>query len=343
MTNVPKKRGGLGRGLGALIPQGLPEPAPQPEQFVQSALVAPGQPLISPESQDMLVATQAIEPIALTPNQGGLLEINIESISPNPHQPRQAMQPDALEELALSIREHGVLQPLVVTGTGEGAYALVAGERRWRAARLAGLDTVPVLVKEVTPREMLELALVENLQRADLNPLEEALAYKSLVEEFGLTQGAVAARVGRSRTAVANSLRLLGLPPQVQESLALGMIEAGHARAILQAPDEAGQLRLLEHTVASGLNVRQVEALARKMAEAASQEQAEKEAETPTPSKADDALYDELRTLEDRFRSALGTKVQLSKSSRGGKLVIYFYSEEELGRIYGTIVGEDGP
>ncbi len=267
----------------------------------------------------------------------GLFEVPIESISPNPYQPRQDMHADSLEELAVSIREHGVLQPLVVTGRDDGTYALIAGERRWRAARLAGLDTVPIIVKEATSSEMLELALVENLQRSDLNPIEAASAYRSLVEEFGLNQEDVAARVGKSRSAVSNSLRLLTLPPEVQQSLLLGMIQEGHARAILQVPDVAGQLRLLEHTVADGLSVRQVEALARRMAEAAGQEE---EPAKPTPA-ADAALYDELRALEERFRNALGTKVQLSRSSRGGRLVIYFYSEEELDRIYGTIVGEE--
>jgi ParB family chromosome partitioning protein len=242
-----------------------------------------------------------------------------------------------LEELALSIREHGVLQPLVVTGKGDGTYALVAGERRWRAARVAGFESVPVIVKEVTTSEMLELALVENLQRADLNPVEEASAYKSLVDEFGLKQDEIATKVGKSRSAVSNSLRLLTLPPEVQESLLLGMIEAGHARAILQVPDAQQQKRLMELTVADGLSVRQVEALARKMAEAAGQV----EQPAKATSAVDAILSDELRALEERFRNALGTKVQLSRSSRGGKLVIYFYSEEELDRIYGTIVGDE--
>lgn len=323
-----RKRGGLGRGLGALIPQ---EPAPastQPE----------AQTLVPPETAEEQVATGAIELPATVavPSAPGLFEVPIESISPNPHQPRQDLHAKELEELAVSVREHGVLQPLVVTGTGDGTYALIAGERRWRAARLAGLETVPVIVKEVTSSEMLELALVENLQRSDLNPIEEAAAYRSLVEEFGLTQDEVASRVGKSRSAVSNSLRLLTLPPEVQQSLLLDAIDAGHARAILQVPDLEGQLRLLELTVADGLSVRQVEALARRMAEAAGQE----EPPAKAVSAVDAALYDELRVLEDRFRHVLGTKVQLSKSSRGGRLVIYFYSDEELERIYGAIVGD---
>jgi ParB family chromosome partitioning protein len=183
---------------------------------------------------------------------------------------------------------------------------------------------------------MLEMALVENIQRADLNPMEAALAYKSLVEDFGLTQEVVAERVGKSRTAVTNALRLLKLPAQVIEALSLELIEEGHARALLQVQNEQLMLRLLERTVADGLNVRQVEALARRLAG-----QGEPEAEREGAGEQKEELYSEARVLEERFRNALGTKVQLSRSSRGGKLVIYFYSDEELDRIYGTIVGEE--
>jgi ParB family chromosome partitioning protein len=327
-----KKRSGLGRGLGSLIQQ-LPD---EPGQGEPDASQQP-QLLIPPESTDTLTATGVVD-IPVVPTSGaGLFEVPIESISPNPHQPRQGMNVDMLEELAYSIKLHGVLQPLVVTDTGGGTYALIAGERRWRAARLAGLDVVPVIVKEVTSSEMLELALVENLQRSDLNPIEEASAFKALVEDFGLRQEDIAARVGKSRSSVSNSLRLLTLPPEVQESLLLGLIEAGHARAILQVPDAQGQMTLLHHTVADGLSVRQVEALARRMAEAAGHIELPARPTAPI----DEALFNELRSLEDRFRAALGTKVQLSRSSRGGRLVIYFYSEEELDRIYGTIVGEE--
>jgi ParB family chromosome partitioning protein len=245
------------------------------------------------------------------------------------------MHPEKLEELAASIREHGIIQPLVVTGLGGGKYGLIAGERRWRAAGMAGLDSVPVILKEATSGEQLQLALVENLQRADLNPLEAAYAYRSLIDDFGLTQEEVADRVGKSRTAVTNSLRLLRLPPQVLESLSLGTIEEGHARALLQVPDEGRMLRLLEHVVAEGLNVRQVEALARRLAQAPPEEVEERE------SKRQDDLYDEVKHWEERFRDALATKVQLSRSSKGGKLVIYFSSDEELDRLYSTIVGDE--
>lgn len=321
---MTKKRGGLGRGLGALIPQGSVEP--------EEAGAAAAEP-------EAALTAQPTAAVAGEQAAAGVLDVPVDSIRPNPHQPRQAIQPEQLEGLAASMREHGVLQPLVVMRSDDGAgYTLIAGERRWRAARVAGLESVPAIVKEATPREMLELALVENLQRADLNPLEEAHAYQALVEEFGLRQEEVAERVGKSRITVTNALRLLKLPLAAQESLALGLINAGHARAILQVPDEEGQLRLMELAVADGLSVRQVEELARRMAEAASRAQ---EPEKPAKQETRDDLYDAVRELEDRFRNALGTKVQLSRSSRGGKLVIYFYSDEELDRIYGTIVGAE--
>ena len=314
---MPKK-GGLGRGLGALIPQTIAEEELKPSEVQPSVKSAPtDQPAQSGST--------------------GLLEVGVENIVPNPRQPRQEIRAQELDELAASIGEHGLLQPLVVThNSDEGTYSLIAGERRWRAAILAGLATVPVLVKEASSREMLELALVENVQRADLNSLEEATAYQALVEEFGLKQEEVATRVGKSRQAVSNALRLLKLPAVIQESLALGLITEGHARAILQVPDEDLQIRLMEQAVAEGLNVRQVEALARRLAGNTGLTEA-KEA----PEAKDEDLYSEMHALEDRFRNALGTKVQLSRSRRGGKLVIYFYSDEELDRIYGTIVGEE--
>ncbi len=315
---MPKPKGGLGRGLGSLIPQQPTRQEQTPEQ--------PRRATSREEAQESATKTES-----------GLVTLPIDSIAPNPHQPRLVIREKELDELTDSIREHGILQPVVVTRAENGdGYNLIAGERRWRAAMLAGLDTVPALIKEASTRQMLELALVENLQRADLNPLEEAVAYKSLVEEFGLKQEEVATRVGKSRQAVANSLRLLRLPPAVQESLALGLISEGHARAILQIPGEEQQLRLLERTVAEGLNVRQVEALARRLAERAAQTQDHEKLK-----RRDNPLYDEVSELQDRFRNALGTKVQLSRSSKGGKLVIYFYSDEELDRIYGTIVGEE--
>ncbi|MEO5953544.1 MAG: ParB/RepB/Spo0J family partition protein [Chloroflexia bacterium] len=318
-----KKRGGLGRGLGALIPTTVPDVYIEP-------LAVEIEPSMVPFEAEAAVVEEFI---VIRPT--GLLHVAVEAISPNPHQPRQTINQDKLEELANSIREHGIIQPIVVTSQGNSRYSLIAGERRWRAAQLAGLAEVPVVIKEATTGEQLQLALVENIQRADLHPLEAAYAYKSLIDDFGLTQEAVADRVGKNRITITNALRLLRLPEQVLQSLSLDMITEGHARALLMVPDEERMLRLLEHTVAEGLNVRQVEALARRLAQMPVHE-----SELPQSPQTPD-LYNAVRVLEDRFRDALGTKVQLSKSSRGGKLVIYFYSDEELDRIYGTIVGDD--
>lgn len=294
------RRSGLGKGLGALIPPGM-ENAP-------SAVPA-----------------------------SGVAEVPIEQIAPNPRQPRDRMEPEALAELAESIRTHGLIQPLVLTLAPAGspvAYYLIAGERRWRASQLAGLKTLPAIVKEVSPQGMLELALVENVQRADLNPLEEAAAYHALVEEFGLTQDVVAARVGKSRVAVTNAMRLLRLPDRVKEAVIVGQIKEGHARALLGLPSDDLIEQALTLVVENELSVRQTEELVRRMTQVA----AEPKEEEPA---AEDEVSADTRELEDLFRDALGTKVSLYRSRRGGRLVIHFYSEEELGTIFDTIVGSN--
>lgn len=261
-------------------------------------------------------------------------EVAVDAIVPNPRQPRQTQDPDALQELADSIREHGLIQPLIVTAATPDQqatgvqYQLIAGERRWAAARLASLTTVPVIVKEATPQQMLELALVENIQRADLNPLEEAAAYQQLIDEFGLTQEEVAARVGKSRVSVANVVRLLRLPDEVKVALLNGQITEGHARALLAADNPETMIRLLKTVTRQGLNVRQTEELVRRQ----TAESQPKVKEDPSP----DTI-----ALENRFRESLGTKVRLFRSKKGGKLVIHFYSEEELQAIYDAIVGPE--
>jgi ParB family transcriptional regulator, chromosome partitioning protein len=291
MTASGGRRTGLGRGLGALIPQ-----------------VTGG---------------------------GGLHEVDVDRIMPNPWQPRLEMDEDALAELVHSIREHGILQPLIVTRADNESYTLVAGERRWRAAKAAGLLTVPIVVKETTPRQRLELALVENIQRQDLSPLETALAYRQLIDEHALTQEVVAERVGKSRAAVANALRLLQLPPAARDALASGQITEGHARALLScSTPEIGAL-LLEAIVERGLSVRQAEELARRLNAAGPDATLQRPAATPRQLPPDTAA------IEDRFRQALGTKVQLYKSRRGGRLVIHFYSDEELGGLYEAICGNE--
>ena len=285
----PPQRGGLGRGLGALIPRG----------------------------------------------QAGLQELPIASIAPNPHQPRTGIDEAALEELAESIRQHGLLQPVVVTqGEQDGAYLLVAGERRWRAAQRAGLETIPALVKEAAPLGRLELALVENIQREDLAPLELAAAYRALIDEHGLTQERVAQRIGKSRVAVANTLRLLQLPAPARQALAAGQISEGHARALLGAPTEEGLLATLQVVQARRLTVRETEELVRRTASAG--REAPEPAAEPRPGLASDQ---EIAYLEERFRQALGTRVQLVRTRQGGRLVIHFYSDEELEGLYEAIVG----
>jgi len=264
----------------------------------------------------------------------GVIEVPVTEITTNPRQPRREIPAESLRELADSIREHGVLQPLIVTQAGAtgavpGArYQLIAGERRWRAAMQAGLELVPVLVKEATPQETLEIALVENIQRADLNPLEEANAYRQLMNDFALTQEQVAERVGKSRVAVANSLRLLRLADEIKDALLAGRISEGHARALLGLATAHLQLRVLRAIEKEGLSVRQTEELVRRLTSAGEAQENAVPSQTP-----------ETRALEDRFRRALGTKVNLFRSKRGGKLVIHFFSEEELQTIYDRIVG----
>jgi len=301
---MPQPTRGLGRGLGALIPQAGRAGEP-PEEGTQ--------------------------PVP------GILQVPVGDILPNPRQPRGKIAPESLSELAASIREHGLLQPLIVTRgrpTDRAPYQLIAGERRWRAAQLAGLPTVPVLVKEATPQQLLEIALVENIQRADLNALEEAEAYQALIEDFKLSQQEVADRVGRNRVTVTNALRLLRLPDAVKALLSEGELTEGHARALLGLDDDALIERAAEQVTQRGLNVRQTEELVRRLLAAQQREVEESDAEATPP----DPLT---RQLEDAFRGALGTKVALTRGRRGGRLVISFYSDEELQTIYERIVGNE--
>ncbi len=258
----------------------------------------------------------------------GILEVPVEDIRPNPHQPRMLIRDDELVELALSIQTHGVLQPLIVVRQGDG-YQLVAGERRWRAAKLAGLPTVPVIIKDLAPQQTLELALVENLQRKDLNPLEEAAAYRQLIEEFGLTHEEVARRVGRSRVAITNTLRLLKATDAVKEALLNGRIGEGHARALLALEDPEAQVAALRTVLRQGLTVRQTEELVARILQTRPQR--------PTARPA----APEVQALENRFRQALGTRVQVRPGKKGGRIIIYYYSEEELEGLYERLVARD--
>lgn len=270
---------------------------------------------------------EALIPVAERP-AGGVVVVPVSAISPNPMQPRTSLDADELAELAASIREHGLIQPLIVTQLGPERYQLIAGERRLQAARMAGLAAVPTIVKEATPQQALELALVENIQRADLNALEEANAFHQLVEEFGLTQEQVADRVGKSRVTVTNTLRLLKLPPEVQRALADGTIHEGHARALLGLPTAQAQTAALRVVVRRALSVRQTEEMVRRL-----------NADAPAR-KVPRGVSPETLALEEEFRRSLGTKVDLRRNRTGaGTLVIHFYSEEELQSLYDAIVG----
>jgi ParB family chromosome partitioning protein len=270
---------------------------------------------------------------ALIPSSsgGGVDEVNISAIVPNPHQPRSQIHEETLLDLVESIRAHGVLQPLLVSsGDSAGSYVLIAGERRLRAARMAGLETVPVVVKEAASSEMLEMALVENIQRQDLNALEEAHAYRRLADEFGMTQEAIAQRVGRSRTTVANSMRLLGLSEEIKQSLAAGVITEGHARALLGIEDMEARRRAWRQVIDLGLSVRQTEELVRKQS-------------APVPLSMNDGkpsrrVDPDTEHLAERVRTAIGTKVDLRRNAKGrGRLVLHFYSDEELESILGRL------
>jgi ParB family chromosome partitioning protein len=253
--------------------------------------------------------------------QGGVREIAIGQIEPNPDQPRQRFEERGLEDLAASIREHGVVQPLVVSRLADDRYRLIIGERRWRAAQRAGLTQVPAVVREATERATLELALVENIQRADLNPVEEAEAYGRLMQEFGLTQQQVADRVGRSRAAVANTVRLLSLPETLKRAVVESRITEGHARAILGLRERQQQLAVLERVEREDLTVRQTEELVRRLNEPAA----------PRPEPRRDPS---IAGIEDELRRALGTKVSLRPGKRGGRIVIEYYSDDEFQGLY---------
>ena len=257
----------------------------------------------------------------------GPTEIPISRITTNPWQPRQQVDEVGLQALAASITEHGVLQPIVVTETLDG-YGLIAGERRLRAARLAGLDRIPAVVRQLEDHQHLELALVENLQRSDLGPMDEARAFRQLIDEFGFTQETVAERVGRARSTVANTLRLLDLDPAVQQAIVDGRLTEGHARALLGLPADV-QARLIATVVDGELSVRQTEELVRRL-RAGPTETATTNGTTRDP---------DLERVEEDLREALGTKVSMSRTRRGGRIVIEYYGDEELHRLYARLTG----
>lgn len=283
------RKGGLGKGLGALIPEGF-----------------------SPSGD------------------GGASFIPIEKIIPNPRQPRREWAEDDLAELANSIREHGILQPLIATYDPESdQYILIAGERRLRAASMAGLSFVPVIVRQATEQERLELALIENLQRADLSPLETALAYMALNDEFNLTHEEIGARVGKSREAVSNTIRLVKLPQPVRLALSSGQISEGHARALLGLENSPqAQVAALDTILKNDLTVRQTEELVRML-----------KGEKPAPPQHSQPPP-EIQALEERLRTALGTRVTVKHGRKGGRLIIHYYSDEELDALIDQLTKE---
>ncbi len=284
-------RSGLGKGLDALIPGGF-----QPQESAPAT--------------------------STNTDSTGALIIPIGEITPNPRQPRSYFDEEALTELADSIREHGVIQPLIVTRNESGGYTLIAGERRWQASQRAGLEQVPVVVRQTTDQQRLELALIENIQRADLNPLEEAHAYLQLSEEFTLSHEEIATRVGKSRVAVTNTLRLLKLPQDVLKALLERRISEGHARALLGLPTQEAQSAALKTVLTRTITVRETEELVRNLS---GQKPAPKLISGPAP---------DIKALQDRIQETLGTEVSL-KVTKNGKsaLTLYFYSEEELNSL----------
>lgn len=356
-------KGGLGRGLGALIPGGQNDPRRQVRPVPKSGQQPVG---ASDSTLDIAaeLATPATPPQTANTTDMPLLMVPVENIRPNTMQPRQTFAEDKLRELADSIREHGVLQPIVVSKLElppppprpgrkpepVQLYQIIAGERRYRASKLAGLTSIPVIVKEVTNEERLTLALIENIQRADLGPLEEAQAYRTLINQFSLTHDQVAKRVGKSRTSVTNTLRVLDSTPETIDALSNGDITMGHAIALRGISDREAELAVLNKTIEEGLSVRAVEALAQKVEReglSGLDDAGDLRGVTvsshvrATPSNADRRLAAEDTALAERFQGALGTRVNFVRSGKRGRLVIFFDNEEILQDLYARIVGQD--
>jgi ParB family transcriptional regulator, chromosome partitioning protein len=291
---MPEKRPALGRGLRALIPE------PPPPVVVPTA----------PERDSRKA-----------------FELDLDLIVPNPRQPRLQIDEQRLEELTQSIRMNGVIQPILVRLAGE-RYEIVAGERRWRAAQRAGLMKVPVVVRDVPDSQMLQVALIENIQRDDLNPVEEAQAYRRLTDEHQMSQEAIATAVGKDRATVANYIRLLRLPVEVRNELASGVLSMGHARALVSLTDDAAQRRISREIVARGLSVRDAESLVRREAAPTVQ---------PPPRRADPNT----RAAEERLKVALGTPVRILRKGARGRIEIEFTSEQELQRLFDTLAGSN--
>ncbi len=298
---------GLGKGLGALIPES--------------------------EVEVRLEALEGREGEHRPSVPEGLRSVPLGKLVPNPLQPRKTFDETALEELAASIRQHGIIQPVIVEDSGDGTYLIVAGERRYRAAEKAGLRDVPVVVRSFTPEKKLEIALIENVQREDLNPVEEAEAYKVLMEAARLSQEEVAEKVGKSRPAVANSLRLLKLPAEMLEALRSGDLSPGHARAVLAVTSDEDRRALFRRILGEGLSVREAETLA------ADLNAGKRPAPSRKPEPAPKTLDPDLRDLEQKLIGFLGTKVQLKGDGKKGSITIEYFSMDDLERVFDLMTG----
>lgn len=255
-------------------------------------------------------------------SSAGIHELKLTSIEPNKNQPRKNFDDDKIEALADSIKQHGIIQPIIVTDKGNGFYGIIAGERRWRAAKKAGLKTVPVIIKEYSSDEAAQIALIENLQREDLNSIEEALGYKSLIDEYKMTQEAISQKIGKSRSAIANSLRLLTLDKNIQKLIINGELTSGHARAVLSLTNKNLQNALIKRIIDDELNVRQAETLAKQLLKA-----------SPKKTKKTTPQNIELEALENRLSSSFGTKVKISQGTKKSKIEIEYYNNDDLERI----------
>lgn len=296
---------GLGKGLGALIPE-----------------------------SEVEVHLESLEGGSRPVPTDGLRSVPLGKLVPNPNQPRKIFDEAALNELAASIRQHGIIQPVIVEESQDGSFLIIAGERRYRAAEKAGLREVPVVVRSFSPEKKLEIALIENVQREDLNPVEEAEAYKALMEHSSLSQEEVAEKVGKSRPAVANALRLLKLPEDILAALRSGELSSGHARAILAVLGPADQATLFRRILDEGLSVRQAEALASDLNAGKRPESAKKSDKPSRP------LTVELKDMEQRLIGYLGTKVQLKGDEKKGSITIEYFSMDDLERVYDLMTGD---
>jgi ParB family transcriptional regulator, chromosome partitioning protein len=313
---MPQPKRGLGKGLGALIPTGPPASVAMPGSHAPAGTTTPAGPLVagaaSAEGGEAVITGAYLE------------EVPVGAIVPNPRQPRQIFDEDTLAELAASITAVGLLQPVVVRKLGPETYELIMGERRWRASQLAGADVIPAIVRDTSDDDMLRDALIENLHREQLNPLEEAAAYQQLLDDFSATHEELARRVGRSRPHISNTIRLLNLPPAVQKRVAAGVLSAGHARALLSVDDPAAQEQLAHRIVAEGLSVRAVEEIVALGA---------RPARAPRPPGAKAPVAPGLKDLADRLSDVFDTRVRVELGQRKGKIVVEFASLDDLERI----------